>query len=134
MTDGRRWFDIFKAISSAQHWYFFFSLQTIFQFHPEFQDDSAFLNLPVVCEFTIPSKPNKEKSPSAPRKLTVTQRVEHSANPLTASQLVPPCQGWSWPWKDNGDTPGSWVEDKGFAPPWRHCVTQRVTPRFRKLL
>lgn len=37
------------------------------------------------------------------------------------SQLVPPCQGWSWPWKDNGNTPGSWMDDKGFAPPWRHC-------------
>lgn len=40
-----------------------FSFQTIFQFHPEFQDDSAFLNLPIVCEFTIPSKRNKENPP-----------------------------------------------------------------------
>lgn len=54
---------IFKAISSAWHWYFFFPFQRIFQFHPEFQDDSAFLNLPIVCEFTIPSKPNKENPP-----------------------------------------------------------------------
>lgn len=42
------------------------------------------------------------------------------------SQLLPPCQGWSWPWEDNGDTPGSWMEDKGFAPPWGHRVTQTV--------